>query len=113
MVKNSTELHLKVKEIVYSEYRPISSSLYPGKLYICPSRTPVIDFFIHDIDGQKVALQVSESSYIDHKSKYDDFKKVKEDYKNAIHNGNSSEIHYIYLTTSKHKMKKTGKHFKD
>jgi hypothetical protein len=109
--ERSTKLYVKVKIIVHSENRPPVSSLPPGTMFVCPIRTPVIDFFIHDIDGQKVALQVSESSYIDHKSKYPDFEKMKEDYEKAVINGNSSEIQYVYLTTSSHKMSKTGKHF--
>ena len=109
--KSSTKLYLKVKNIVHSENRPPVSSLLPGTMFVCPIRTPVIDFFIHDIDGQKVALQVSESSYIDHRSKYPDFEKMKEDYKNAVINGNSSEIQYVYLTTSRHKMMQSGRHF--
>jgi hypothetical protein len=36
---------------------------------------------------------------------------MKEDYNDAVINGNVSEIQYVYLTTSRHKMKKTGKHF--
>jgi hypothetical protein len=32
---------------------------------------------------------------------------------NAVINGNLSEIHYVYLTTSMHKMKRTGKHYND
>lgn len=107
----STNLYLKVKKIVHSESRPPVSSLPPGTMLVCPIRTPVIDFFIHDIDGQKVAIQVSESSYMDHKSKYPDFENIKEDYQNAVINGNLSEIQYVYLTTSRHKLKKTGKHF--
>jgi hypothetical protein len=107
----STKLYLKVKNIIHSENRPPGSSLPPGTMFVCPIRTPVIDFFIHDIDGQKVALQVSESSYIDHKSKYPDFEKMKEEYKNAVTDGNVSEIQYVYLTTSSHKMRNTGKHF--
>jgi hypothetical protein len=109
--ERSTKLYLKVTNIVHSKNRPPVSSLPPGTMFVCPIRTPVIDFFIHDINGLKVALQVSDSSYIDHKSKYPDFEEMKEDYKNALINGNSSEIQYVFLTTSNHKMRKTGKHF--
>jgi hypothetical protein len=108
---SSTKLYLRVTNIIHSKNRPPVSSLPPGTMFVCPIRTPVIDFFIHDIDGQKVALQVSESSYIDHKSKYPDFEKMKVEYKNALINGNVSEIQYLYLTTSSHKMRNTGKHF--
>lgn len=94
---SSTKLYLKVKNIVHSESGPPVSSLPPGTMFVCPIRTPVIDFFIHDIDGQKVSLQVSESSYIDHKSKYPDFEKMKEDYKNSVIYGNLSEIQYVFI----------------
>jgi hypothetical protein len=109
--ESPTKLFLKVQNIVHSESRPPVSSLAPGTMFVCPIRTPVVDFFIHDIDGQKVALQVSESSYKDHKSKYPDFDKMKENFQYSVINGNLSEILYVFLTTSKHKMKKTGRRY--
>jgi hypothetical protein len=107
----SKQIYLKVKNIVLSESRPPESSLLPGTVFVCPIQIHVIDIFIHDSDGQKVALQVSDSSFIDHKSKYPDFEKMKKDYKHAVINGNLSKIKYVYLTTSRHKMNRFGQHF--
>jgi hypothetical protein len=111
--RSSTTLYLKVKNIVHSETRSPVSSLPPGTMFVCTIRYPVIDFFIHDIDGQKIALKVFDSSYIDHKSIYPGFEKMKEDYEYSVINGNSSEIQYVYLTASSHKMMKTEKHFSE
>jgi hypothetical protein len=109
--RRSTKLYLKVKNIVHSENRPPVSSLPPDTMFVWPVTPPEINFFIHDIDGQKVALQVSESSYIDHMSIHPDFEKMKEDYENAVINGNLSKIQCVYLTTLSHKMSKMEKHF--
>jgi hypothetical protein len=111
--RSSTTLYLKVKNIVHSETRSPVSSLPPGTMFVCTIRYPVIDFFIHDIDGQKVALKVFESSYTYHKSIYPGFEKMKEDYESAVINGNLSEIKCVYLTTSSHKMMRTEKHFSE
>jgi hypothetical protein len=105
----SLNLYLKVKNIVHSESRPPVSSLPPGTMFIYPVRNPFIDFFIHDIDGQKVALTVSDSSYMDHQSRYPDIETMKEDFKNFVMDGNSSEIQFVYLTTTREKMRQTGK----
>lgn len=109
----SKKLVLRVNNIVHFEGKPPASSLPQGTMLVCPRNTPVIDFFIHDINGQKIALQVSESSYIDHSSKYLDLKKIIGDYENALVDGNSSEVQYVYLTTSKHKMQKRGSHYNE
>ena len=100
--KNKTELRIVIKNIQRHEVRPAIDGIPQSTLFICPDRQPVIDFFIHDDSGKHYFLQVSESPYIDHSSKYTDMSTdtVLDRYRSLAHGSHQAEYKYIYLTTS-------------
>ncbi len=78
-----------------------------GTLVICKQDQAVIDFFIHSSEGDKVLVQISESSYASHKSKYEDMNRC-DDYLKELENPNDSIPMYVYMTTSTSLMKKSN-----
>ena len=105
--RDEKTIYVKVKDIQHSTtYPPAPESLPQGTLFVCPRNQAVIDFFIHDSDGMKILVQVSESAYIDHRSKFtQNVPTILSPYENALKGGNNSEMKYLYLTTSEKLMK--------
>jgi len=105
--RDEKTIYVKVKDIQHSTSFPLPNTLPPGTLFVCPRNQAIIDFFIHDSNGLKILVQVSESAYIDHRSKYthEGVATALTPYEKAVKDGNNSAMKYVYLTTSYKLMK--------
>jgi len=82
-------------------FAPVANSIPRNTLYVCVRNAPVVDFFIHDVNGAQLLIQASETCYCDHKAKYSPEDQDIKVYSASALNPNPNErLQYMYLTPS-------------
>jgi hypothetical protein len=97
------QMRIVVNKIIRAGQTPSHQiHLEKGTMYICERGHAVIDFFIYDVYGEKVWMQVSESAYREHHTKYEDL------FRPMIIMGNSIYDFYRSATDSGYQPSGTG-----
>ena len=100
--KNPQTIAIKISNIQHPESSPPACSVQRGTLIVFPRNQKIVDFMIHDSEGQVLFVQISESCYAEHDSKLNDEAKdsLTELAKSAVNYG-KKDWKYLNVTTSR------------